>query len=80
MRCLAAYVGERTITVKLGATVSSTRALSIGLPQSSGLSHTPFNAVMFKIAPYILRALLVSATVYDEDVCLQVCGIVVKPM
>lgn len=60
MRLLGMCLEGRSIRVKIGSTLSSSRLLPIGLPQRSAFSPLLFNVVMARVATCILRDHLLS--------------------
>lgn len=63
---LEAYLTRRTISVKLGSTISRQRPLHRGPPQGSTLSPVLFNVIMAQVAPAVPRR--VSSAFFADDI------------
>uniref|UniRef100_L7LYN9 Putative tick transposon n=1 Tax=Rhipicephalus pulchellus TaxID=72859 RepID=L7LYN9_RHIPC len=67
---IAAFLGGRTMRVRVGGALSDPRPVSVGVPQGSVLSPFLFNLALADIGDYIPRALPcdVRVAIYADDI------------
>lgn len=73
---LESFLGDRTLRVRVGSTISGPHSVTAGVPQGSILSPFLFNLALAKLPDYIPcnTACEVHVAIYADDIALFACG------
>ncbi|XP_070385219.1 uncharacterized protein [Dermacentor albipictus] len=73
---VAAFLSDRTLRVRVGNALSSTRSVTSGVPQGSVISPFLFNLALARLPDYIpkITAHEVRVAIYADDIALFACG------